>query len=274
MDPLVSIIVPAYNAESFIAQTVQSVIDQTYTHWKLIIINDGSTDGTAAYLETLVHPAIKVIHQCNKGVSAARNVGLEQTVGEYITFLDADDILTPNSLEIRVRFLNEHPEVDLVDGWISVRDESLGFEFKLYKPYYQGLLLPRLLRLDPGVFLMPSYMFRKDKLYETRFNEHMTHCEDFLFFMELASRSQIVYSFVTEVVLLYRRPKNSAMSNTQGIENGYLQLLRKSGLLNGVSLLDRVYMKLRVARILFLSWLSRGEPLKAGKSLFNCIWIK
>lgn len=267
---LISIILPAYNAESFIAQAVESVVMQSYTAWELIVINDGSTDGTHAYLDSLIHPAITVIHQKNRGVSAARNLGLDLALGDYITFLDADDVLTNDSLMLRAEYLNDHSDIDVVDGRISVRDEVLNFEYRLYEPYYQGNLFPRLIRLDSRVFMMPCYMFRRNKLFETRFNESMTHCEDILFFMTLASRSLVSYGFVDKVILLYRRPKVSAMSNMQGIQDGYIQLLSCVTSLNGVTLIDMLYLRLRVARILFLSWLSRGRSLKGLLGAIQC----
>jgi glycosyltransferase involved in cell wall biosynthesis len=269
--PLVSIILPVYNAEKFISMTVQSVLLQSYTHWELIIINDGSCDGTRNYLESLCNPAIRVIHQNNMGVSAARNIGLESISGQYIIFLDADDILTPNSLMIRVKFLNENPDVDLVDGWISVRDESLINESILYKPYYRGLLFPRLLRLDSGVFLMPSYMFRMNRLSGTRFNTSMSHSEDILFFLTLASRTKINYDFVSDTVLLYRRPRISAMSSMQGLQNGYILFLKNIVALDGVNYFDHLYLRFRISRILFLSWLSKGNLKMAFQSVFICI---
>jgi glycosyltransferase involved in cell wall biosynthesis len=74
---LVSIITPAYNAERYLPDAVASVLDQSYTDWELIIINDGSTDGTSDYLSTLIDPRIRVINQSNAGVGVARNAGLE-----------------------------------------------------------------------------------------------------------------------------------------------------------------------------------------------------
>jgi teichuronic acid biosynthesis glycosyltransferase TuaG len=271
-EPLVTIILPAYNADLYIREAIQSVLDQTYNNWELIVINDGSTDGTGSYLSSIVHPAIKVINQQNRGVSAARNIGLDLASGEYIVFLDADDVLPLNSLEVRASFLTEYPRVDVVDGRVSVRDESLNFEFRLYKPTYHGLLFSRLLRLDAKVFsVATSYMFRKDKLYETRFDENMTHSEDIFFYITFANRGQVTYDFVSDLVYIYRRSAISAMSNMQGLENGYLQLLKNVGFLNGVSLSDQIYLRIKVAKILFLSWLSTGKVARSFMAVAKCI---
>jgi teichuronic acid biosynthesis glycosyltransferase TuaG len=271
--PLVTIILPAYNAAQFIGQAVESVIAQTYNSWELIIINDGSTDETAIYLDSISHTSIQVIHQHNRGVSAARNVGLSKAKGEYITFLDADDFLPPRSLEVRSGYLQNNPKVDVVDGDISVRDESLFHEHRLYKPYYKGKLLPRLLRLDARVFYGPFYMFRKNKLCGTKFSEQMTHAEDILFFMTMANNSNVIYGFVSGVVYNYRRSNSSAMSNIDGLDKGYVQLLKDVSLLNQVTLFDQLYLRIKVAKILFLCWLSQGKVYKAIIATLNCFFM-
>ncbi len=258
-EPLVTIILPAYNAVQYIDEAVQSVIGQTYSNWELIIINDGSKDGTDAYLQTLQHPSIRVFHQKNKGVSVARNVGLSIANGDLITFLDADDALSRRSLEVRADYLSAHPQVDIVDGLISVRDDALNNEKRSYRPYYQGLILTRLLKLDERVFFGPFYMFRRSLLGETKFSEKMTHAEDLLFFITLASRNNINYGHVNELVYLYRSSVSSAMSNMEGLEEGYFELLDSVMKLNGISISDVIFLRLRIARILLLSWRTRGR---------------
>ena len=103
---MISIITPAYNAASHLEAALNSVLAQTWSDWEWVIVNDGSTDGTAAFLDALDEPRIRVVHQANGGVSAARNVGLDLARGDYVTFLDADDVLPPDALEQRAAFLD------------------------------------------------------------------------------------------------------------------------------------------------------------------------
>jgi len=111
---LVSVIVPAYNAQAFIGETIQSVINQTYSDWEMLIVDDGSTDETAEVVKTyLGDPRIKYFHQSNQERSAARNHGIRRASGEYIAFLDADDLWLPDKLRRQVDYLNNHPEVGL-----------------------------------------------------------------------------------------------------------------------------------------------------------------
>jgi glycosyltransferase involved in cell wall biosynthesis len=109
---LISVMMPAYNAEQFIQQSIESVLDQSYSHWELIIVDDGSSDKTADIATKFSDPRIKVIHQSNAGESAARNTALKHMQGEFVAFLDADDIFLPNHLEAAFNYLNAHPERD------------------------------------------------------------------------------------------------------------------------------------------------------------------
>lgn len=107
----VSVVIPAYNAEKYIAKAIESVLGQTYPVHQLIVVNDGSTDGTAAILETY-RDRIDVISIPNGGVSNARNTGLKQAHGELIALLDADDLWGPEKLERQVAVFREHAGVE------------------------------------------------------------------------------------------------------------------------------------------------------------------
>jgi tetratricopeptide (TPR) repeat protein len=96
---LVSLIVPVYNGEAFIAQAIDSVLAQTYPHWELIVVDDGSTDGTSAVLSRFADGRIRCIHQANQGLAATRNAGIALARGQFLTFLDADDTWEPAFLE-------------------------------------------------------------------------------------------------------------------------------------------------------------------------------
>jgi glycosyltransferase involved in cell wall biosynthesis len=132
--PLVSVIMPAFNVERYIAESIQSVIAQTYRRWELIIIDDGSTDATAGVVQGLASSdsRIRLISQQNQKMAKARNAGLRQSEGELIAFLDSDDLWIKEKLDLQVKALKENA-ADLVfsDGFIfhddNVFDESLTF---------------------------------------------------------------------------------------------------------------------------------------------------
>ncbi|MBC7489142.1 MAG: glycosyltransferase family 2 protein [Glaciimonas sp.] len=268
IDTLVSIIMPVYNGEAYIQVAVQSVLDQTYENWELIIVDDGSTDGTAKFLDSLTDFRIKRINQPNRGVSAARNAALSIVQGEFITLLDADDKLPPLSITLRTKFLLKNPEVDIVDGVIHFLDKDLRNEFRRHIPSFRGLLFKRLLRLDDKVFALATYMFRTSLLKHFRFDETMTHSEDLMFFISLSSIQSIQIGYVNDSVYLYRKGHISAMSNMDGFERGYFNLLKKVKSIHNVKLSDHYFLRFKIAKILFLSWFAIRMPGRA----FNSVW--
>jgi glycosyltransferase involved in cell wall biosynthesis len=108
--PTVSIVVPAYNAEPFIARALRSAVGQTYRNLEIVVIDDGSTDSTAALIHGFKDPRIRYLHQANQGQGRARNRGIRTSTGAYITFLDADDFYRADKIERQVAFLETHPE--------------------------------------------------------------------------------------------------------------------------------------------------------------------
>ncbi len=121
---LVSVIVPTYNRRSLLEETIQSVLAQTCQDWEVVVVNDGSTDDTDAYLASLTDPRICVVHQVNSGRSAARNLGFEESSGRYVVFVDDDDLFLPERIDVQVVFLEEHPEIGMVASGFQYVDSS------------------------------------------------------------------------------------------------------------------------------------------------------
>lgn len=115
-EPLVSVIIPAHNSEEFLADAVASVLRQTWTRLEALIVNDGSTDGTGDLSDDLAAAdrRLRVIHKSHGGVSSARNAGLATASGEYLCFLDADDVFLPHKIESQLEYLRARPWCDLV----------------------------------------------------------------------------------------------------------------------------------------------------------------
>lgn len=111
--PKVSVVIPAYNQADYLGQAIQSVINQTYQDWELIVVDDGSTDNTAKVLSRFSDARISYIYQANKGLPGARNTGIELSSGEYLAFLDSDDYYHPEKLATQVAHLARHPELGL-----------------------------------------------------------------------------------------------------------------------------------------------------------------
>jgi teichuronic acid biosynthesis glycosyltransferase TuaG len=261
--PQVSIVMPAHNAAACLGDSIQSVLDQSLGNWELIVVNDGSRDGTRDFLDALQDPRIRVVHQPNAGVSAARNAALEIARGEFLTFLDADDVLPPDSLETRVRYLVQHADVDIVDGTVEVRDSQLQRVVRVREPGAAGSFFPRLIRLDASVFFGIVVMLRRSAVSQLRFRPGMTHCEDLLFLLQAADGRDWRYGSVQRTVYVYRHGGTSAMANLDGLERGYLSLFEACRQLREPTADDLDYLYRRIRRILVRSWLRRGRPERA-----------
>ncbi len=109
-NPNVSVIIPTYNAETFLAETIQSVLDQTYTNFELIIVDDASTDQTSKIVREFDDPRVKFIqHEKNLGADIARHTGLQASSGEIVTFWDHDDLFHPENIQTHVTYLENSP---------------------------------------------------------------------------------------------------------------------------------------------------------------------
>jgi len=221
----VSIIMAAFNADSFIDGAINSVINQSYIDWELVIVNDGSIDQTENKILLFKDERIVYYKIENAGVSAARNFGLTKMTGEYYTYFDADDLLTPDSILSRIKIFNEQEATCFVDGNVQVYDKH--FKKLLYKwrPKRNGQILKYLINLSGDCFFGPTWLIHRDKTSMVFFNESLTHGEDLLQFIELAAQGGN-YRFTDEVVLKYRKHGTSAMNNLNGLKDGYLKIYR------------------------------------------------
>jgi glycosyltransferase involved in cell wall biosynthesis len=115
--PLVSVVIPAYNAEAYLAEAIDSVLPQWYTNTEIIVVDDGSTDGTGLVAQNY-GGRVRYIRRKNGGIGAARNTGVEHAHGSLLAFLDADDLWTPEKLALQLAVMAAQPDVDLVFGHV------------------------------------------------------------------------------------------------------------------------------------------------------------
>jgi glycosyltransferase involved in cell wall biosynthesis len=268
--PLITVIVPAYNVASFVEEAIASVLGQTWTHWELIVVDDGSTDGTPGILARQGDPRIRVIRQANAGVSAARNAALDVASGEFVTFLDADDRLPRDALMHRASYLLANEQVDIVNGRIRVTE--YGETSYIYIPSTSIVqLLPHLAALDERFFFGSIYMLRRSRIGFHRFRVGMTHCEDLCFFLELANNAGLVYGAVDAEVYEYRKREFSAMADLEGIERGYLAMVGRARGLDRMTARRMMTLRYRISSILAKCWLRRARPLRAARAVCR-VW--
>lgn len=210
--PLVSIIIPAYNAEDYLEETIQSALNQTYDNIEIFIINDGSTDHTAAIAGKFKDFAT-LINQSNQGVSVARNIGLQNSKGRYISFLDADDWYYPTNIEEKVDLLEANPEIGIAHSLLVVTDEKLQPTGKIIKGK-KGDVFNDFFRLSPPPIPCPSNaLIRRDILPENPFDPNLSTTADIDLWFRLAQITKV--ERVDEPLVKYRQHNKNMFSNIE-----------------------------------------------------------
>ncbi len=263
-NPIVSVIVPAYNAEMYLAESISSVLDQDYPFFELLIVDDGSKDATYEVTTQFQDSRMRVFRQPNKGVSAARNLALSQMTGEYFLFLDADDKLTRESISTRLELFAQNPSLEFVDGSVQVMDISMDRTIDTRYHTFEGPPLNALLRIDSSCFFGPTWMFRVVPGRTYSFLEGLTHAEDLFFYMTVSAHGG-EYKAVKDVVYQYRSGNTSAMSDLDGLWEGYKTVLRNMGstwLAGQVTNGQRRRFKRKVTSIMAKSFLRQNRILR------------
>ncbi|MXV17461.1 glycosyltransferase [Hufsiella ginkgonis] len=218
LNPLVSIVMPAYNAAAFIESAIESVIRQSWPNWELLIINDGSTDETAAIATRYASAdaRVKLITQENKRLGGARNTGLRAAAGQWIAFLDADDLWVPVKLGRQLEAGRLHPEADVIysGGWTFYNGDINNCEpyptiaglfgaAEMYRLQYQWNYIPVL-----------SVIFKRELLQRIGLQEEVIQCcEDWDYWLRMA-RAGACFLGMEDRLFYYRR-HDSNMSGNQ-----------------------------------------------------------
>ena len=198
---------PAYNAEHYISQSIESVIAQTYQNWELIIVDDGSTDGTAEKASQYIDPRIKVIHQSNGGESAARNTALMYLQGEFIAFLDADDLFLPFHLEKTIDYFQSNPRIDAVysDGYyVDQSGSRLQTLSSRRRGPFEGHIFEEVV-YGSDVFGPPVCVVLRHKIitqHNLKFDEDITIGPDWDFFTQCSDLAE--FGYLNLCTCLYR----------------------------------------------------------------------
>ena len=221
--PLVSVIIPAYNAEAFIRKTLDSVLSQTYKDIEVLVVDDGSKDRTPEIVESFAKrdTRITLFQQSNQGVAAARNLAIEKSRGEYIAPIDADDIWYPEKLEKQVEcMLESDPSVGLVYAWsvkIDENDSIIGLNSsRIYSEYLEGKVYTTLAYLNflgcASTPLIRRTCFNKIGGYNCQLKERNAQgCEDWDIYLRIAEYYQ--FRLVPEFLIGYRQVIGSMAGN-------------------------------------------------------------
>ncbi len=220
-DPLVSVIIPCYNGEEFLREAIESALEQTYRRVEVVVVDDGSVDGSAEIARAF---PVRYLYQSNRGLSAARNAGLGESHGSYLVFLDADDRLKPDAIEIGVRVLTARPECAMAVGdHLFVCQDRLHFAASrkecLPAFHYEALLRSNFIEM------VSSVIFRRSVLEKVGgFNTQLPAAEDYDLYLRIAREYPICCH--RAVLAEYRIHSDNMSRNAQVMLTTTLSVLR------------------------------------------------
>lgn len=220
--PLVSICMPVFNAGNYILAAIQSVLDQSYDNWELIIINDGSTDHTITELEKIADRNIKIYHQENKGQSNAANKAYAYSKGELVKFMDADDLISSDYLQSQVNILNGTLNTIASASWGRFYRDDLG-TFSLSKNNITQAMHPidwlvtsmsnDQVMLQCALWLIPRSILENSGLW----NEELSLINDFEFFIRVFTHANEI-RYAPNAILYYRSGLDNSLSGLRSLK--------------------------------------------------------
>lgn len=214
---LISIVIPVYNAEKYLGGCLNSIQNQTYKNFEVILVNDGSIDNSESICKSFVETDTRFRYYLkgNGGASSARNFGLNHVTGDYITFIDADDWVEENHLEVLINNIKENNS-DMAVSSIKKFDNSNNFYFRVYSNEEKYLLnynklnrveflviLPKLIPANNSYKVAVSKLFKKELVTDVRFDESIVYGEDLEFFFKIYNNINSI-SYIDEVTYVYR----------------------------------------------------------------------
>jgi glycosyltransferase involved in cell wall biosynthesis len=223
--PLVSVVIPAYNGAKTITETIQSILNQTLTDFELIVINDGSTDDTVDVVCQIDDPRITILSFENGGLPETRNRGIRNSSGEFITFIDADDLWTPDKVEDQVNALRNNPDAGVAYSWTTFIDKS---SQPLYagEPFpHQGNVYPQLL-IRNFIASGSNIMIRRSVVAEIgEYDATLKSAEDWDYNLRLAARYPFI--LVPKYQIKYRKTETSMTAKVDVMEQAILTVINR-----------------------------------------------
>ncbi len=228
--PRVSIIIPAYNAARYLPVAFESVINQTYTDWEMVVVDDGSTDETRSVVQSygsVLTNKLRYIYQTNRGLPAARNSGIRSTTSDLIALLDADDSWLPSRLARGIEILDDSDSVALVHSRVARIDvDGRVISYPGCPPRYLSRRIAKHIYTRRAHIFCPSVIFRRACLDAVGlFDESMCATEDRDLWFRIAERFDIAY--IDEVLANWRMTPGSMSSNLDRMRRGQMAFVYK-----------------------------------------------
>ena len=240
----VSVIMPVYNGESFLNESVQSILNQTFKNFQFIIINDGSTDKTLRILKKFKRNDKRIIlidNKKNMGASKSFNIGLKRAKGKYVACFCADDISHPKRLEAEFNYLERNPCIFLV-GTSGIYINERGKEIRRFRKYNNYKLLAWRLRKSCSI-LFPSIMFRNmpddEKIY---LDDNFSPADDYNLYFELIKKGKSLTNLSPFLVKVRIHPGGMSSYKNKRQEELRMQILKKfNELKDNTNIFDKIY---------------------------------
>ncbi|MEM7760200.1 MAG: glycosyltransferase family A protein [Cyanobacteria bacterium P01_A01_bin.40] len=225
--PKVSVIIAAYNLMAYLPETINNVLAQTYTDFELIVVDDGSSDHTSEWVDQVPDPRVRLITQTNMGLAGASNTGIINSQGEYITFIDADDLWSPTKLEQQVKILDRHPEVGIVYTWVTYMNDAGESTGRVVKPEADGYIWQDLIKVNQiecgSVVMVRRSCFDEVGLFHTELN---AYGQDWDMWLRLALKYQ--FKVIRQPLVYYRQRASSSSRHLLQMEQGFRVVLAKA----------------------------------------------
>lgn len=225
--PKVSVVIPAYNAMAYLPETIANVLKQTYTDFEVVVVNDGSSDNIEEWITQVGDSRVKLISQANLGLAGARNTGIRKSQGEYLAFLDADDLWESTKLAKQVEVLDSHPEVGLVYTWVAYVDEQGNSTGRVVKNHQEGDVWRELTKgnlIECGsVPMVRRQCFEKCGVFDSNLGSFV---EDWDMWLRIANYYQ--FKVVKEPLVYYRQVSTSASRNWEAMAKSYQLVIEKA----------------------------------------------
>jgi glycosyltransferase involved in cell wall biosynthesis len=227
MTPQVSVIIPAYNAMSYIQETLDSVFGQTWRDYEVIIVDDGSEDHLQAWSQTLNDDRVRVIHQEHQGLAQARNTGIYHARGQYLAFLDADDLWVASKLEDQVHLIAQNAKVGLVYSWVEFINAQGNGTGRVLASHARGNIWEQLI-LEDFIGCGSNALVKRDCFEQCGFFDIalQSYVEDWDLWLRIAQKYE--FDVIPKSQVLYRQHENSTSRNWEAMERSFLQVIAKN----------------------------------------------
>ena len=275
----ISVIIPVYNSSKFIYKSIESVLDQTFLPHEIIVIDDGSTDNTAEIVSS--YKDIVLFKQSNKGPSAARNLGMDKATGNWIAFLDADDIWGNNKLQLQKNIIDNYPQLQ----WVSTAFTDIRFRSKTYKfPFHNnGFIRDFFVAMNCGLSFKTSTILLHKNIYKSkyfRFNTEFRNSEDTEMWLRIGCQYPEM-GYVHQSVAKYMHPNKNSLTRLgfSNLDLSFLTIERRlkkeiNSLTKSRKKLIQLYLKHKREERLIRYWASNRKSIKQYPDIYKNIFSK